>query len=360
MKKNLGMVFVSLFLLTGLTGCNGDSWEYDKANHWHETGGDDKQDFGLHTFKKDEASCKDATCTEKGLIVEKCTECGYTRETYTPMLPHEFVKDPINSKDPTCLEEGKFVEKCSHCSEIKTTPIAPLGHIFSGNFNVRGEGEENAAVTKQTCDKGDVVRYTWAAQEITTKCEEGYDRGEGDQKVHEPNVTKQNNGGIQFWGRPKGNAVVLDKSGNASMQNHTPVYDATVEGSYIEYKFTLSEAISGAKLISDIAPGGFLDAKGGMFKAVGLNGDWTVGLKGKNDDGSLIAYGENDWRVEVIIDGKLVTLKGEQEAAAGRKYYHFPTDGIDLTAGEHTLKLVMAGGWKHTYYRFGFECAVAK
>lgn len=154
MKKNLGMVFVSLFLLTGLTGCNGDSWEYDKANHWHETGGDDKQDFGLHTFKKDEASCKDATCTEKGLIVEKCTECGYTRETYTPMLPHEFVKDPINSKDPTCLEEGKFVEKCSHCSETREELLPKTPHSW---VEVAGEElttESGKTVKKWKCKCG--------------------------------------------------------------------------------------------------------------------------------------------------------------------------------------------------------------
>lgn len=146
MKKNFGIIVVSLLLLTGMTGCNGNSsWEYDKANHWHETGGDsnEKQDFSLHTFVKDEARSKDATCTEKGLLVEKCSECEYVRETTLAILPHDFVKDNTKSKDPTCTDAGEIVEKCSHCTETKTTPIEALGH----NWVADPEDSRNHAST---------------------------------------------------------------------------------------------------------------------------------------------------------------------------------------------------------------------
>ncbi len=131
MKKNLVMTVVSLFLLAGLAGCNekpNSSWEYDKANHWHVAGEDGKKDFALHTFTKDEASSKDATCTEKGLLVEKCSECGYTRQTVIAMIPHDFVKDTTQSKNPTCIEAGEIVEKCSHCPEERIIPMEALGH----------------------------------------------------------------------------------------------------------------------------------------------------------------------------------------------------------------------------------------
>lgn len=134
MKKNFGIIALSVLLLTGLSGCNdvvvNSAWENDKANHWHEVVGDsdEKKDFGLHTFIKDETKSKDATCTAKGLLVEKCSDCGYVRETITAMLPHEFVKDNTRSKDANCEEAGEIVEKCAHCPEERITPIAALGH----------------------------------------------------------------------------------------------------------------------------------------------------------------------------------------------------------------------------------------
>ena len=130
------MTVVSLFLLAGLAGCNGGAgesvstnspWEYDKANHWHESG-DEKKDFSLHTFVKDNTSSKDATCTEKGLLVEKCSECGYEKQTIIAMKPHEFVKDTTRSKDENCVDAGEIVEKCAHCPEERITPIEALGH----------------------------------------------------------------------------------------------------------------------------------------------------------------------------------------------------------------------------------------
>ena len=125
------------------------AWSYDKANHWHvcnDEGCDELDSFGLHTFVKDTQASVDATCTAKGKLVEKCSVCGFVKETITPKTEHIFQKDTEASIDPTCTEGGKLVEKCKDCPETRETTLSALGHQWAED----PQDARNAVATHNT------------------------------------------------------------------------------------------------------------------------------------------------------------------------------------------------------------------
>ncbi len=72
---------------------------------------------------------KRATCTEKGKVRHRCTECNERFTIETDMLPHTIVVD--KGTPATCTTAGKT--EGSHCSECKTViqaqvQIQPTGH----------------------------------------------------------------------------------------------------------------------------------------------------------------------------------------------------------------------------------------
>ena len=67
-------------------------WSSDETNHWHActavgcpTG---KLDVAAHTFEEVAAEGVAATCKAEGKKVEKCSVCGYKKETVLPKIAH--------------------------------------------------------------------------------------------------------------------------------------------------------------------------------------------------------------------------------------------------------------------------------
>lgn len=82
---------------------------------------DGKEDCGdaNHQWSVDteNAGAKELTCTQAGVVIEKCSECGKTRTTTTPATGHSLVE--YQTTAPTCNTAGKRFFKCSNgCADL--------------------------------------------------------------------------------------------------------------------------------------------------------------------------------------------------------------------------------------------------
>lgn len=78
-----------------------------------------------------ETTTIEATCETKGEVKEICKLCGEKgpNSSETPALGHDYQADPTNNKLPTCTEGGYDALKCSRCSSTRrANSTEPLGH----------------------------------------------------------------------------------------------------------------------------------------------------------------------------------------------------------------------------------------
>lgn len=107
-------------------------------------------DTSAHNFVQDTSKTnKPATCNEKGIEYQKCSRCGTTNEVETPedTNAHNFVKDTSKADKPaTCNEKGAQYQKCSRCGTPKEveTPIDTSKHNYVSD-------PTNAANKAATC-----------------------------------------------------------------------------------------------------------------------------------------------------------------------------------------------------------------
>ena len=85
-----------------------------------------------HNYGK-EITKKEATCTEPGIKVKVCSECGEesSEETIIPVTGHKF-GNYIVTKEPTVLSEGVKTCTCSVCGQTEDISIPKL----SGNIRL--------------------------------------------------------------------------------------------------------------------------------------------------------------------------------------------------------------------------------
>lgn len=80
-----------------------------------------------HTHTMEESSRTDATCTENGEVIYKCSGCGHaTRETL-PAKGHSYGE--ILTIAATCAQDGETYQTCSACQHKNVTGTIPMiGH----------------------------------------------------------------------------------------------------------------------------------------------------------------------------------------------------------------------------------------
>ena len=80
-----------------------------------------------HDYSINVSTTKEATCTEAGTKVMKCS-CGSTMNVTIPKTGHNYVTVP--QKEPTCVKYGlTSYQKCSKCGAVTfSTSIPPTGH----------------------------------------------------------------------------------------------------------------------------------------------------------------------------------------------------------------------------------------
>ena len=91
---------------------------------------------------------REATCNTAGLITYTCSVCGSTKESVTiPALGHDM-EGATMTKEPSCSEEGLMTDKCKRCSRTVTETVPALGHDL------------DVAVIPATCVEGGFTRST--------------------------------------------------------------------------------------------------------------------------------------------------------------------------------------------------------
>ncbi len=67
-----------------------------------------------HDFEIDEANSKKVTCTEDGIIAEKCSRCDAKEVTTVEATGHS-ITSWVTSEEPTCTKEGSSIGRCTLC-----------------------------------------------------------------------------------------------------------------------------------------------------------------------------------------------------------------------------------------------------
>ena len=245
-------------------------------------------------------------------------------------------------------ESGEKVT-CSVCNDVVESDIPKLAaHVFSETKQTVAADHDVIGYDIYTCETDNVRKIVWDAHDVTLDTDNV-------KYNNEVNYT-ETEGGLKFGSRPIGNDVDISDLNN----NHEPVYNAEVPGTFVEYKINLASSMVGAQLSSLMKPGQWLDQKGGLFMAANAGADWTPGLIA--DETATNGYKISDFRIIVYVNGKLVTMDPSKNIAANaatqKGWYDFPCT-VDLKKGENIIKFVHAGGWEPVFYNFGVTSADA-
>lgn len=295
-----------------------------------------------HTFvdATDQTGAKPATCKEAGTVITQCSVCGEKSTRVAEKLTTHTYGEYTQTKAPTHAVEGSKEATCSVCGAKDTQPIAKLtAHEFGETPTHVDADHDVIAMDVYNCATDNVKKIVWDANDVTLETKEKFINSK-------PNYTTQN-GGVKLGDYSIGN------SSPAGSGSYKADYDSTIEGSFIEYKINIKESILGATLFSDMQPASGLNSQGGLFMAAPQGSDWTPGLV---SDGTETGFKISDFRVLVFVNGKAVNMDPTKNVAANaarnRGEYNFPCT-VDLKAGINTIKIVKAGGWEATYYKFG-------
>lgn len=102
----------------------------------------------VHVHNYEEMITKEATCTEEGVKIYTCKNCGEKYEETIPPKGHDY--ETVQIVNSTCKEKGYKIKKCSHCEKVIYDEYTDL---------VPHEYEEK--ITKEpTCTKVGVKTYT--------------------------------------------------------------------------------------------------------------------------------------------------------------------------------------------------------
>ena len=160
MKRRMLTALMVLPLLVGVseTGNGSAALAAEKSPVISVMGGNAKKDKPekkdkpgkKHTHNYVKQVIKEATCSEEGIYMEICSECGDSMTGVIEKLDHTVVFDAYVAS--TCRESGLTAGKhCASCGEVfeEQKVLDPLGHQY-------GEGMETAA----TCTEDGKIVYS--------------------------------------------------------------------------------------------------------------------------------------------------------------------------------------------------------
>lgn len=355
-----------------------------------------------------------ATCTAKGVKVQKCKNCDSTKNVDIDMIPHTYAKDADGNeiitwetaptctaagvggkrhctacdqdytyeqdalghtyaKDDdgndivdwtgegyghaTCLAAGKGHKACTRCQEVADVPEAQLDHNFQlvGTPTPRPEGSDKATVNMYSCDKGcNATSFGFQANEVTQRSVSKLVIGE--------------DGGARFWGRPIGNDVVLNESGDPDENSHDAVFNKEQLGDFFEYEFDLTAeqvATMGdtQRLYCEATAAQWMSNSNMDFWACKSGDtDWTRGLYIETTDTHNEGDEIDDYRYILYVDDQPKDfdsrIKVPARSNTQKVEYVLPYE-FHLHEGTNKIRLVMAGGYRSVFYKFTFRPAEA-
>lgn len=183
MKRKL-LTTVTLFAALALTACGGNGgeggnkttsktktstsahvhtfdetrWESNATQHWHPATCEhttQKGSAAAHTLEDYSDAThvnKAASCSEAGVKYEKCSVCGYIKETTLNKLDHQW---DAGVSSGNCGEAGKTVYTCSVCHETKEETNGYIQHAWTvtGKVDAGDGGLEYNLVKCSKCNK---------------------------------------------------------------------------------------------------------------------------------------------------------------------------------------------------------------
>ena len=122
-----------------------------------------------HTHTWDNGTVlNEATCTEKGAVLYRCTECGATKTVYVDELGHDYV---ATVTEPTCTEDGYTTYKCSRCGNSYVSDyVDATGHSLSYVSNGDGTHHQECSKCGYTTANEDCVKNTADGKTVCEKC----------------------------------------------------------------------------------------------------------------------------------------------------------------------------------------------
>ena len=133
-------------------------WESDATYHWHPATCEhttQKGDRAAHTLEDYTDAThvnKAATCKEEGVKYEKCSVCGYIKETKLNKLDHTW---DAGVSTGNCGEAGKTTYTCTVCGETKEEVSGYIQHAWevTGKVDAGDGGLEYNLVKCTKCQK---------------------------------------------------------------------------------------------------------------------------------------------------------------------------------------------------------------
>ncbi|MCQ2086766.1 MAG: hypothetical protein MJZ37_01635 [Bacilli bacterium] len=319
-----------------------------------------------HTYEKNEDGSDKVTwttaptCTDAGVGGKKhCTACNLDYDYEEGALGHTYAKDD-DGKDivdwtgegyghATCLAAGKGHKACTRCSEVADVDEAQLEHNFQlvGEPTERPEGSDKAVVRMYSCDRGcGDTSFGFEAKEVTAASKE--------------TLVINDEGGARFFGHPIGNDCELGANGDPA-EDTPAVFDATKTGDFFEYKFDLTAEQTGTyKLYCTATAAQWMSNNRMDFWAIHDGDvDWTKALYIEDSANHAAGDPVEDYRYVLYVDGQVKDFDPEIVVPAGsntvQQDYQLPYVFNFTQAGEHSIKLVMAGGYRSVFYKFTFR-----
>ena len=319
-----------------------NSWHSNSEGHYHKcsyAGCDEIKDFEVHDFN------------ESGV----CKVCFYSsnKEELNLSCEHDWSSWEI-TKEVSCEKAGEKQRKCNLCNVKICEEIPKLNHNFTNNNVISTDG--SVSLIDSVCGNCNRHILMWHSNEVTDNCKNSKklsqtvnDYGE---YFYEPSYVENNDGSVAFYGRPiHNNMIGTFESNRTGWPDYVmaPVYDASVEGSFFEYKITLSEDISNIRLVAEIA---LHSASKGSKIFSADSSSWTPGLID-----SVNNFYET--RYVISLDGNYLDQDLTKDIigeTTERRFYTFPlSQNLSLSKGTHTLKINMGSGTISNFYNFGFE-----
>ena len=293
------------------------------------------------------------TCVANGARQRTCQVC-YLKEAQTMQpLGHSYDYSNVAWETaPTCTQDGKGTARCSRCGNRVEVKTQATGHNYS-LYDYQRPQSGLAETRVYRCQNCGDASLTFGVNSCTAESKSSL-------------VFNDDDGGAQFWGRPIGNAVELSEEGRVDPDNHTPIYDETVKGSFFEIVFELTDNQAAALgehsyLFCDAKPAAYMrQGRLDFFAAQTGAEEWTPGFyiddileTPENEIGMRI----EDYRYLLYVDDqpKLFDSSITNPVLSDYRTEFTIPYVFSLHAGINKIRLHMAGGYISTFYNFSFR-----
>ena len=133
--------------------CTEDGQKVQKCTECGEVINTEKVPALGHTANGKWEIVEDATCAKEGKEIQKCSVCGEEAETRAiDKKPHSPSNEWKTVREATCAEEGLQQKICTVCGEvIEEEPLEKSEHVFGPWATISGSIWNNPIVKERTC-----------------------------------------------------------------------------------------------------------------------------------------------------------------------------------------------------------------